>query len=44
MGDNTVQNLKAETNCEVMAYVKYRSVFYSSFQNQQTAHPTTERT
>ena len=44
MGDNTVQNLKAETNCEVMAYVKYRSVFYSSFRNLADSTPTTERT
>jgi porphobilinogen synthase len=44
MGDNTVQNLKAETNCEVMAYVKYRSVFYSSFRDLADSTPTTERT
>jgi porphobilinogen synthase len=43
MGDNTVQNLKLETNCEVMAYVKYRSVFYSSFRDLADSTPSTER-
>ena len=33
MGDNTVTNLKQETKKEVMAYVKWRSVFYSSFRD-----------
>ena len=43
MGDNTVHNLKSETNREVMAYVKYRSVFYSSFRDLADSTPTTER-
>ncbi len=33
MGEHTVKNLKAETKTKVMAYVKYRSVFYSSFRD-----------
>ena len=44
MGERTVHNLKAETDCEVMAYVKYRSVFYSSFRDLADSTPTTERT
>jgi porphobilinogen synthase len=44
MGEHTVQNLKSETHSEVMAYVKYRSVFYSSFRDLADSTPTTSRT
>ena len=43
MGDRTVENLKRETKSEVMAYVKYRSVFYSSFRDLANSSPTSGR-
>ena len=43
MGDNTVSNLKQETKKEVMAYVKWRSVFYSSFRDLAQSSPTSGR-
>jgi porphobilinogen synthase len=44
MGEHTVKNLKAETKTKVMAYVKYRSVFYSSFRDLADSTPTSGRT
>lgn len=43
MGDNTIKNLKLETNKPVMAYVKWRSVFYSSFRDLADSTPSSER-
>ena len=43
MGDHTVTNLKQETKKEVMAYVKWRSVFYSSFRDLAESSPTSGR-
>ena len=43
MGDNTVQNLKLETKSTIMAYVKWRSVFYSSFRDLAQSSPTSGR-
>ena len=43
MGDRTVANLKRETKMPVMAYVKYRSVFYSSFRDLANSSPTSGR-
>ena len=43
MGNHTVRNLKTETNKPVMAYVKYRSVFYSAFRDLANSTPTTGR-
>tara|TARA_B100000886_G_scaffold299740_1_gene228413 strand:- start:182 stop:724 length:543 start_codon:yes stop_codon:yes gene_type:complete len=44
MGDLTVKNLHAETDKKVMAYVKWRSVFYSSFRELANSNPSSERT
>jgi porphobilinogen synthase len=44
MGDLTVRNLHAETEKKVMAYVKWRSVFYSSFRELANSNPSSERT
>ncbi len=43
MGDLTVRNLHAETEKKVMAYVKWRSVFYSSFRDLAQSSPTSGR-
>lgn len=43
MGDHTVKNLKQETKKEVMAYVKWRSVFYSSFRDLAQSTPSSGR-
>ena len=43
MGENTVANLKAETNKSIMAYVKWRSVFYSTFRDVSDSKPSSER-
>ena len=43
MGEHTVRNLKTETKMPVMAYVKYRSVFYSAFRDLADSTPTTGR-
>ncbi len=43
MGDNTVKNLKLETKSQIMAYVKWRSVFYSSFRELADSSPTSDR-
>jgi len=44
MGENTVKNLKAETSKLIMAYVKWRSVFYSTFRDVSDSKPSSERT
>ena len=43
MGDNTVKNLRLETKSKIMAYVKWRSVFYSSFRELADSSPSSER-
>ena len=40
MGELTVKNLHAETEKKVMAYVKWRSVFYSSFRELANSNPS----
>ena len=43
MQENTVKNLKIETQLPVLAYIKFRSKFYSSFRDLADSTPTSER-
>ena len=43
MQEHTVKNLKIETQLPILSYLKFRSVFYSSFRDLADSTPSSER-